>query len=98
MELGYPVVVKGDLFSKFFVVVVIVCSFYAILSYVIRACALPWFDKVNPMMQLRFESTESFEFGEGKKPNWVIAELAILFFLGVTTLLGRVILSRSNGP
>lgn len=46
-------------------------------------------------MQLRFESTESFEFGEGKKPNWVIAELAILFFLGVTTLLGRVILSRS---
>lgn len=53
MELGYPVVVKGDLFNKFFVLVVIVCSFYAILSYVIWACALPWFDKVNPMMQLR---------------------------------------------
>lgn len=47
MELGYPVVVKGDLFSKCFFVVVIVCSFYAILSYVIWACALPWFDKVN---------------------------------------------------
>ena len=27
MELGYPVVVKGDLFSKCFFVVVIVCSF-----------------------------------------------------------------------
>ena len=67
MELGYPVVVKGDLFSRFFVVVVIVCSFYAILNYVIWACALPWFDKVNQMMQLWFESTESFEFREGKK-------------------------------
>lgn len=82
MVLSFAVVLRGELFSKFFSSHV--CIFGTILNNVLCGCASPWFDQGQPDDATDVKSTDLFDFGEDVKFAVVleagfIAELVILF-------------------
>lgn len=82
MVLSYAVVLRGELFSKFFSSHV--CIFCTILNNVLCECASPWFDQGQPDDATDVQSTDLFDFGEDVKFGVVFEagfteELVILF-------------------